>query len=327
MSAWDRAKRAVFWHVARLYARAELPRFGALLDWLGLNEARWWIDAPVRETTSRWFGHRLRLDLSDYHQRLAYFMGGTTELEVLALMRAAVREGDVVLDGGANIGLLTLAASAMVGARGRVHAFEPLPHVLEELRRHVGENRRGNVDVHGAGLGDESRTVTVRVPGWDNWAAGTLGPVPARFDGQVRTEGSVSVVRADDVLDPHDRRPLFVKLDVEGFELRALRGMAGTIGRLLPAIVLEVNAEMLTLNGSTVADLVAFMSANGYGAWALDRAGFRARHRLWLHPLLPHEVEWEKDVLFLHPQGVHWARLFPNMKPRGWYWKHHRMGI
>src|SRR5204863_3722058 len=122
-----------------------------------------------------------------------------------------------------------------------------------------------------------------------------------------------------------DTRPLFVKLDVEGFEVRALNGLMQTVRRQLPAVVAEVNDEMLQVNGSSSAQLHSTLADLGYSAFALDRAGFIGRHRLWLHQLQPHHISWEKDAVWLNPRGPHWERLAPCMQPPGRYWRHMRL--
>lgn len=322
--AGRRISRSLLWHPVRLYGRLELPRFGHLLHWWGVSNARQWIGAPTVTVREKIHGHVVRLDLSDFFQRLTYFIGCWPEFEVLSALKVGLRAGDVFLDGGANIGLVTLSAAGWVGERGVVHAFEPIAAVLETLEWHVGRNGLGQVAVHGLGLSDREEALTAQVPGWDNWGAGTLGPVPARFEGQVRLAGAARAVPGDRLLESGDSRPLFIKLDVEGFETRAVRGLSETIRARLPAVLTEVNHEMLVLNGTSYLELTSVMASMGYGPWALDRGGFRSRHRLWLHPLRVDEVWMNKDVLWLHPEGPHWERFRHCMQPPGRYWLHHR---
>lgn len=65
---------------------------------------------------------------------------GTFERGKLELLAAALRDGDVVYDIGAHVGLYSLLAAARVGTAGHVYAFEPLPRNLEYLRRHLALN-------------------------------------------------------------------------------------------------------------------------------------------------------------------------------------------
>lgn len=324
--SWKRrAKRRLLWHPMRIYAHFELPRYGHILDWYGINAQEEWLDAPTLVSRERFTGWKIRLDLSDFFQRLEYFFGTTTELAVVSLMQRSLRPGEVFFDGGANTGLLSLIGAGLVGERGRVLAFEPNPEVYERLRWHVETNRITQITCYDAGLSDVSETLPVLMPDIHNHASGTLGGIPARYGAAVTKVGECRTVRGDDILDRDDTRPLFAKLDVEGFEVRALRGMMETVRRRLPAVVAEVNDEMLLVNRSSSVELHSMLADLGYSAWALDRGGFTTRHRLWLHPLQPHQVSWEKDAVWLHPKGPHWERLAPCMQPPGRYWRHIRM--
>ncbi|MCZ7634284.1 MAG: FkbM family methyltransferase [Phycisphaerales bacterium] len=317
-------KRDLLLPLARLYAHLELPRYGYFLHFCGMNSQEAWRDAPTVQCRERFFGLRVRLDLADFFQRIAYYFGCYNELDVLSAVSCAVRPGDECIDGGANIGLVTLHMAGCVGPTGRVHAFEPGPKPLERLRWHVEHNRLTHVVVHAEGLSDEPATLEYKRPGFDNLANGTLGAVPERYGDAVFDRQRVRVVRGDDVIDTHGDRPLFIKLDVEGFEHKALQGFRNTIESRSPAVLLEVNGEMLDANGSTPEAVHDELARLGYVAFALDRSGFRRRHRLFLHRLTRKQVGYEKDVLWLRPGTVHWTRAEPHMldPTKHQYWRH-----
>lgn len=304
------------------YARHELPRYGHLLNRWGLSRQSDWRDASVVEIRDRLHGLWMRLDLADFFQRIAYFFGSYHELDILTTLGAGLQPGDVFLDGGANIGLVTLHASCLVGPGGVVHAFEPNPVAARRLRWHMARNHLTNIRCYEGGLSDATEQLELRVPGEGNLAAGTLGPVPGRYHGETSQTARVIAVRGDDMLPRDDARPLFIKLDVEGFELRAMTGLRATIEARLPAILTEVNGEMLEANGTSPRGVFDTLAPLGYRLFALDRRGFRKRHALALHPLEREHIDLEKDVLFLHPRGPHWARFAPSMMPPGRYWRH-----
>lgn len=311
----------------RFYAHHELPRYGQLLNRFGMNEQPRWAEAGVVETRERFHGFRMRLDLSDFYQRIAWFFGCYGEMHILSVLSHALRPGDQVVDGGAYIGLVTLHAAGLVGADGNgtraggIDCFEPSRALHERLHWHVQANGLKGVRVHEVGLSDEPATLELRIPGFDNMASGTLGPIPERYGPDYHDACEARTVRGDDVLE-EDARPLFIKLDVEGFELRALRGLRRTIERRRPAILMEVNDEMLGVNGATPRDVYDWLSSRGYLCFALDRCGFRRRLRLKLHLLTPELLPWEQDVLWLHPCGVHWGRLKRYFQRPGTYWRH-----
>lgn len=318
LTPWQRLS----WPFVRWYAHRELPRYGYLLDWWGMNRQPDWARAHTVESRERFHGYRVKLDLADFFQRINYFFGAYHEFDVLSTLDLCLRPGEAFLDGGANIGLVTLHSAGIVGPGGRVDAFEPNPEVFARLAWHVQVNDLKQVRVHQLGLGEAAAQLHVRMPGLDNQAAATLGVIPQRYGDHVRDLGTVRVVPGDEVLGDSDVRPLVIKLDVEGFELLALRGLRRTLEHRRPALVLEANGEMLEMNGGSPAALHDFLEPLGYRAWALDRGGFRQRHRLKLHPLRREHLAWEKDVLFLSPDGPHWKRAEPHFQPPGRYWRH-----
>jgi FkbM family methyltransferase len=130
------------------------------------------------------------------------------------------------VDGGAHIGYFTCQAARLVGPRGLVLAFEPAPRNFELLRANVWRNGFGNVVCFPWALGDESAIAPLAVSE-TNTGDNRLG---AGGDVLVR------VARLDDVLAV--RPPVdVVKLDVQGWEEAALRGMeqllAGSPGALV----------------------------------------------------------------------------------------------
>ncbi len=86
----------------------------------------------------------------------AWYSG--TERDHQCAFASLVREGDTVIDVGANWGLHTLLLSQCVGRRGRVIAAEPEPRALSELVWHLNANKCDNVKVYRCAVGDRIGT-------------------------------------------------------------------------------------------------------------------------------------------------------------------------
>src|SRR5262245_23354762 len=72
---------------------------------------------------------------------------GSYEYDQRLLFEQMVTEGSVVFDLGAHVGFYTLLAAVLVGPRGKVYAFEPLPENIYFLKEHLRLNRITNVTV------------------------------------------------------------------------------------------------------------------------------------------------------------------------------------
>jgi FkbM family methyltransferase len=156
--------------------------------------------------------------------------------------------GRSIVDAGAMIGDHTLIYSEWVSQGGQVFAFEPNPEAFECLEY----NMRGKTHVHclNHGLADSSSMYGLNLD--PNVGASHLSE-----------DGSVPVpVRP---LDDLDLPPIgFMKIDVEGFETRLLRGAVKTIEKYRPVILSEVNHGALEKAGTSAVELLASLKMLGY---------------------------------------------------------------
>lgn len=295
----------------RCWARYELPKKRALLRRAGVWDDRLWTREPARTCRGAWHGYRMRLEISDVHQRGAYLFGRMMDVAVPLCLLGALRRGETCIDVGANIGMTAMLASRAVGGAGRVLAFEPNPEVYRRLLWHIGENRLAQVRPFNCALSDAEGAMRLSVPA-DNCGAATLGSVPARLKGHIAATHEVPVRIGDSLVGELPPAPLLIKMDVEGHETRALRGLSATLARHGPAVLLECNIEMLPHNGSSPAGLLSLMHGLGYDAYHVGARWHRLarRWRLVLHLIPPgHRPRRTINVLFLKPGGVHESRL------------------
>jgi FkbM family methyltransferase len=164
-----------------------------------------------------------------------------------------VNPGDTVVDAGANVGYMTVLASVLAGPEGSVIAFEPHPGLFAVLQQNVAEARErfqiGPVDLHNDAVGERSGRAQLLLPpdfGTNDGIARIAG-TPDEDGGTI----SVPVVTLDSALG--EQRPAILKLDVEGFELQALRGAACALrtGRIRHIVF-----EDHQIHGSAVAALL-----------------------------------------------------------------------
>jgi FkbM family methyltransferase len=161
------------------------------------------------------------------------------EEPVRAAIRAQLTAGDVCLDVGANVGVMTFLAASIVGAEGRVIAVEPNPDNVQLLYRGLLFNRFTNVEV--LPLAASDRRAVFSLSGRSNTnLEDARGPDAAG--------AFVQSVALDDMLGDLPRLDL-VKLDVEGHEPQALRGLDRLVGRHRPTLLTEFNPRCLGQQG------------------------------------------------------------------------------
>lgn len=211
-------------------------------------------------------GCRVRCDLRDEVQRQIYFWGCYEPVETYLFSRL-LRPGMTVVDAGANVGQYALLAGKAVGPSGSIHAFEPVPRTVALLGRHVGANGLSNVRINRAALWCESKTVRL---GLSAEMAGNSGAYSISAHGE---EGEVEspAIRFDDyAAEQKLRRVDIVKLDVEGAELCALRGMSRMLRRDRPLLLMEVNRVTCLRSGHDTDALWKLLAEDlGYRGWEI----------------------------------------------------------
>lgn len=185
----------------------------------------------------------------------------------LDLVPHLVRPGETAIDVGANFGLWTYHLSRAAGPSGHVLALEPVPYALSSLRRVARLLRLGNVEILARGLSDTPGRVTFVLPLQASGAINAGLAHQAGRGGVDTASGHVEVecelVRLDDIVVPGDVS--FVKCDIEGAELAALRGGEELLRRHAPTLLLEVDPALLARYGLGPDDVFAYLAGLGYG--------------------------------------------------------------
>ena len=213
-----------------------------------------------------------------------------------------VRRGDIVLDIGANVGAHTVFLSHLVGNRGRVLAFEPLPTNVEALKETIRRRSRNSnitiIPVAVGGPGEHGRQVVIRVPGDDLTQASLRRQDAGSWHHQPVREYSVSLTNLDAEPEVQNLPSIdVIKIDVEGGERDVLNGGGQTIRRHHPILYCELYEKWTSSFDYTPTDLLRVARSLGYsGARAISK-GVPHALRLDRDPP-PGMFETSSDVLF-----------------------------
>jgi FkbM family methyltransferase len=248
--------------VRHLPFRLALPR---VLDAAGLT---WCVTART------FFGRSMRVHLPDLVGVKLYQYGFFEE----GLTRAIIETlppGAVFIDIGAHIGYYTVLASLLVGAEGRVVAFEPTPRTRSELSCNTAG--LDNVDVVPMAAWDAPARLTLRDFGRRQCSFNSV--MAPRLKGNPRCESiEVEAIAVDDWLVAHAIVPAFIKIDAESAEYRILRGLRDTIERHHPILSIEIGDYNLP-GVPCSADLIRSLLELGYYAWQYCGGEF-VKHRM-----------------------------------------------
>lgn len=184
------------------------------------------------------------------------------EPEMVAVLKALLREGDTFLDLGANEGFFTVIGSRIVGSLGKVISVEPQSRLQGVLARNLEENGARNVEVVQVVVSDTPGTATLHLSPDINTGGSGLLPgmkypmptesVPQTTLGELLRKRGVAKVR-------------LMKLDVEGYEYEVVLG-AGEVFRsgMIENLILELHTDLLKRRGKPQADILDRLAEWGY---------------------------------------------------------------
>lgn len=214
----------------------------------------------------RWGGIELPSYFHSSH-RIRLVFNRETDPDVCHIARTLLNEGDVVLDVGANVGLVARQFASCVGTTGRVIAFEPDAKTAVFLRRNI--RRLPQVEVHDTALSDSNGTAQFFL----DPRSGTSNSLAEReVEGEVVT---VTCVTLDHFLE---RFPLprisLIKIDVEGAESRVLNGMKETLEKHPETcLILEFGPHNQEMASVSPADFLAQIHALGLMTFVITNGG------------------------------------------------------
>lgn len=165
-------------------------------------------------------------------------------------------QGDWVLDIGANIGQYTIRFSELVGANGRVIAFEPVPDTFDLLSSNVSFHGARNVTLINAAASDSTKVVGFEIPklgsGLDNFYMAHVSTALSDLN--------VLCIQIDS-LDLQNSIRL-VKIDAEGHDFLVLKGMKELLRRDKPIVFIEDNSD----------EVIEFLTDYGYTMRKLENS-------------------------------------------------------
>ena len=200
---------------------------------------------------------KLHLDMEDATSQPAIFKTGKWEPKITSFLLKNLKQGMIFIDVGAAIGWFTIIGSSLVGEGGKVIAFEPSPIRFRTLVENVKMNTDGNVECIDKAVSSENG---------EAYISGEDCPMYlARSRNRFKINVLIDVVTLDSFLNVRGVEKVdIVKIDVEGSELRVLKGMEQTIrnsGEI--KIICEVHIPYLSRYGDSVDRLFEYMHELG----------------------------------------------------------------
>lgn len=211
--------------------------------------------------------YQVDLNFSDQVQRQIYF--GLYDIDGINMTKRLLRPGDVFFDIGANVGYYSLIASQLVGATGQVHAFEPIPENILSIQKSISDNSIANINLNQVAVADKKSSMDIYIgddtignSGWASFVKSTRRIHSLKVD----------VVSIDDYVRANGiDRVRLVKIDIEGAELDALKGMKNICSDVsAPNMICEINPYLLARQQIDSRAITSCLSEYGYTMYSLE---------------------------------------------------------
>jgi len=190
-------------------------------------------------TARAYFGSIFACDIDDLIQRTIFYFG-IWEPMISHLTEQILREGDVYVDMGANIGYDSLLASKRVGRSGKIVSIEASPKICALLSDNVTINGVSNIRIINKAVSDRGKLLAIYGGGSQN--IGKTTTIEARG---LPIECCIEALPIEEILTPDEiNRVRLFKIDIEGAELLVLNHLLDTLSKYPEDFAIIVEASV-----------------------------------------------------------------------------------
>ena len=200
--------------------------------------------------------------------------GNIYEPDVSRVFLRILREGDTVIDVGANVGFFTMLSAALVGPAGKVISFEPDEKNRDRLNTNLALNSFNNVTLIENPASNKVEQVEFFINSDDS--GGNALWDPGQFPGNTKSQAnrqavSMTTTTLDDALENCGAPPpKLIKVDTEGADQHVLEGARQLLTEAaVPFVVAELHEFGLEKMGCSQATFRGFMESLGYSTFSL----------------------------------------------------------
>jgi FkbM family methyltransferase len=190
--------------------------------------------------------------------------------ETIKIFENHLKKGDTYIDIGTNLGYMSLNAERIVGKEGSVISFEPDATILPLLKENKLINNSGITIVEKAA--SEKQGIEIFNIATESGLSRLANEQVNLFGLELLQQKEVKTDTLDNILNELIPRRVvnLIKIDVEGHELKVLRGGIDTLRNYKPVLILEINHEALGQNNISYVDILQFLKQFSYKFYVIE---------------------------------------------------------
>lgn len=203
------------------------------------------------------YGFKLFIDpVFDKGIEKKIFETGTYERGTLQIIDKCLKKGDIFLDIGSNIGLMSLFASKKVKNEGTIFSFEPLPGTFRMLEENIKLNKAQNISAYKFAIGNKTATEKIYTSDLNRGSASLIKPDISDNQNSFTTK---TISLDDFVVNSGIDIVKMIKIDVEGWELNVLKGASATLKKDPSPILCIEYSSLHALKDGNLIDIYYFI--------------------------------------------------------------------
>lgn len=197
------------------------------------------------------------LDLKEAIDRAIFLRGW--EPSTISYLQKNLSPEDVVIEVGANIGAHSLTISKIIGPNGHLHAIEPTDFAYNKLSANfiLNPNLATNTSLHKKYVSNKELAEVSKIR--SSWQIDKTPKSEEAMDEDLNVE----IITLDEFFKDLDRLD-FIKIDIDGFDYKALSGGEYLIKKFRPKVFIELGEYHLNLNGDSCEDILDFLNSYNY---------------------------------------------------------------
>ncbi len=237
---------------------------------------RWWKYINLKKPVIMKWANNLNLRIYPKNEVFrAIFVRGIYDPNLIVILDSLLPRNGVMIDIGSNMGYCSLLLSQSVGEEGRILAIEPSERDFLRLVDNVNLNKLNNISVHRIAISDVIGKVTLAIAPEERSALNTLG---TEFSNKGIERVDVEAVDSTTLDAFCEKESLevinVIKMDIEGSELKALKGAKNTIEKYRPALVMGINKNALKANDASIEEIEATLKELRYKTYVFSETPF-----------------------------------------------------
>jgi len=189
---------------------------------------------------------------------------GQWEPHIRQTLKRLIREGDTVIDIGANIGTHTIYMSKLVGEKGNVIAFEPNENNHNSLFFSLLLNKCFNTKIYQYGVGEKKEVMYIEKRWKDTKVVNNFGAISLQASRKDEEDESIHIRPLDDPEFSFQTIRL-IKIDAEGMEDKVINGMKNLLHTNKPYLIVEIHPN-------EVPGMIPLMQSVGYKMFQLGQS-------------------------------------------------------